>query len=54
MTAMMEPRQIAQGQLFYDFSLEAMVPPDHLLRSMDRFVDLSNVRCCPMKWCSWR
>lgn len=41
---MMGPRQIAQGQLFYDFSLEAMVPPDHLLRSIDRFVDLSNVR----------
>ena len=41
---MIGPRQIAQGRLFYDFSLEAMVPPDHLLRLMDRFVDLSNVR----------
>lgn len=49
---MMGPRQIAQGQLFYDFSLEAMVPPDHLLRSIDRFVDLSNVRptLCAANW----
>lgn len=41
---MMGPRQIAQGQLSYDFSLEAMVPADHLLRSLDHFVDLSSVR----------
>lgn len=42
--AMMGPRQIGQGQPFYDFSLEAMVPADHLLRSLDHFVDLSSVR----------
>jgi len=41
---MMGPRQVPQEQLFYEFSLEAMVPPDHLLRAMDRFVDLSGVR----------
>lgn len=42
--AMIGPRQIAQAQLFYEFSPKAIVPPDHLLRSMDRFVDLSAVR----------
>lgn len=41
---MMGPQQVSQGQLFYEFSLETMVPPDHLLRAMDRFVDLSCVR----------
>jgi hypothetical protein len=28
---MMGPRQVAQGSLFYEFSLENHVPPDHLL-----------------------
>ena len=41
---MMGPRQQVQGALFYDFSLEDHVPQDHLLRSIDRFVDLSSVR----------
>lgn len=41
---MLEPRQEAQGALFYEFSIEGHVPPDHLLRSIDRFVDLSNIR----------
>jgi transposase len=41
---MMGPRQVEQGALFYDFSLDAHVPCDHLLRSIDRFVDLSEVR----------
>ena len=41
---MMGPRQEAQGALFYDFSLEDHVPRDHLLRSIDRFVDLSGIR----------
>jgi len=41
---MMGPRQEAQGALFYEFSLEDHVPADHLLRSIDRFVDLSGVR----------
>ena len=35
---MMGPRQVAQGALFYEFSIEDHVPPDHLLRTMDRFV----------------
>ena len=41
---MMGPRQEAQGALFYDFSVEDHVPPDHLLRAVDRFVDLGGVR----------
>ena len=40
----MGPRQVAQGALFYEFSLERHVPEDHLLRSIDRFVELSDVR----------
>src|SRR3982751_2568823 len=37
-------RQVEQAALFYEFSLERHVPADHLLRSIDRFVDLSGVR----------
>jgi hypothetical protein len=33
-----------QEALFYGFSLERHVPNDHLLRKIDRFVDLSEVR----------
>ena len=41
---MLGPKQEAQGALFYEFSIEDHVPQDHLLRSIDRFVDLSNIR----------
>src|SRR5215813_5179961 len=41
---MMGPRQIDQAALFYEFSLERHVPATHQLRSIDRFVDLSDVR----------
>ena len=41
---MMGPRQEPQAALFYEFSLEDHVPQDHLLRSIDRFVDLSSIR----------
>ncbi len=41
---MMGERTVAQEALFYGFSLERHVPPDHLLRSIDRFVDLSGIR----------
>jgi transposase len=41
---MMGSRQVEQGVLFYNFSLDAHVPADHLLRSIDRFVDLSELR----------
>jgi len=37
-------QQVEQGSLFYDFSLERHVPADNLLRSIDRFVELSEVR----------
>jgi hypothetical protein len=40
----MESRQEAQPALFYEFSLEDHIPQDHLLRSIDRFVDLSSIR----------
>ena len=41
---MMGHRQVEQAALFYEFSLEKHVPPDHLLRSIDRFVELDEVR----------
>ena len=41
---MMGARQQAQGALFYEFSLEDHVPEDHLLRRIDRFVDLGGIR----------
>src|ERR1700738_2316941 len=41
---MMGPRQADQAALFYEFSLERHVPSAHLLRAIDRFVDLSDVR----------
>jgi len=41
---MLGPRQEAQGALFYEFSIDDHVPQDHLLRSIDRFVDLSDIR----------
>ena len=37
---MMGERQVDQAKLFYEFSLERHVPQDHLLRAVDRFVDL--------------
>lgn len=41
---MMGPKKEAQTALFYEFCLEDHVPADHLLRSIDRFVDLSDIR----------
>src|ERR1044072_5470555 len=41
---MMGHRQVEQAALFYEFSLERHVPGDHLLRSIDRFVDLGELR----------
>ncbi|MEM7213036.1 MAG: transposase, partial [Pseudomonadota bacterium] len=41
---MMGPRQVAQGSLFYEFSLEYHVPLDHLMCKIDRHLDLSDVR----------
>jgi transposase len=36
--------QVEQAALFYEFSLETHVPTDHRLRSIDRFVELGEVR----------
>jgi hypothetical protein len=41
---MMGPRHVAQGALFYEFSIDAFVPEGHLPRAMDRHVDLSDIR----------
>src|SRR5690348_16745840 len=41
---MMGERRVGQDALFYEFSLERHVPADHMLRSIDRFVELSGVR----------
>jgi transposase len=41
---MMGCRQVEQAALFYEFSLERHVPADHLLRSIDRFVELGELR----------
>ncbi len=41
---MMGERAVAQEALFYSFNIERHVPVDHLLRSIDRFVDLSDIR----------
>jgi transposase len=41
---MMGERRVDQAALFYEFSLERHVPATHLLRSNDRFVDMSDVR----------
>ena len=44
---MMGERQVHQDALFYEFSLERHVPERHLLRSIDRFVELAG---CGRHW----
>lgn len=34
----------SQERLFYSFSLEDPVPQNHLLRGIDRYLDLSSLR----------
>ncbi|OAN44315.1 ethanolamine ammonia-lyase [Paramagnetospirillum marisnigri] len=41
---MMGERTVMQEALFYSFNLEQHVPADHMLRSIDRFVELSGLR----------
>ena len=41
---MMGERQVRQKALFYGFSLEERLPADHPPRSIDRFVELSDIR----------
>src|ERR1700735_2938076 len=38
---MMGRREEGQGQFFYSFDLDKVVPPDHLVRQIDGFLDLS-------------
>src|SRR5215813_13178156 len=42
--SMMGDRKVQQDALFYEFSLERHVPEKHLLRAIDRFVELGGVR----------
>lgn len=37
---MMGRREDRQGQFFYEFNLDAVVPPDHLVRKIDAVLDL--------------
>jgi transposase len=46
------PRQVEQDDLFYEFSLDAHAPSEHLLRSIDRFVDLAELRRQLAPFCS--
>lgn len=41
---MMGERRVDQAALFYTFSLEDHVPANHLLRSIDRFVEMEGLR----------
>src|SRR5262252_4035192 len=41
---MMGERRAGQDALFYEFLLERHVPETHLLRSIDRFVELDGLR----------
>jgi len=41
---MLGPKQAAQRALFYEFSIDDHVPQDHLLRPIDRLVDLNSIR----------
>jgi len=41
---MMGHRRVEQAALFYEFSLERHIPDDHLLRSIDRFVEFGELR----------
>ena len=41
---MMGSNDKRQDELFYAFNLDEIVPQDHLLRDIDRVLDLSNLR----------
>jgi hypothetical protein len=47
---MMGELRVMQEALFYGFSLERHVPDNHMLRKIDRFVDLSEVRAHLEPW----
>jgi hypothetical protein len=41
---MMGQQETRQDQLFYSFDLETVVPRDHLLRGINQYLDLSDLR----------
>ncbi len=41
---MIGERTGTQEALFYGFSLKGHAPPDHMLWTIDRFVDLGDIR----------
>lgn len=41
---MMGSQTSSQERLFYSFNLEDHIPPNHLLRGIDRFLDLDSLR----------
>ena len=41
---MMGQLPAAQNALFYDFNLEQHIPPDHLLRQINQFLDFDSIR----------
>ena len=41
---MMGQRAVRQDSVFYGFDLDDHVPADHMLRSIDRFVELNDIR----------
>jgi transposase len=41
---MMGQQAVTQDRLFYSFNLDSLVPADHLLRRIDRFLDLGELR----------
>lgn len=41
---MMGRQNDGQGQLLYHFDLNELVPQDHLLRGIDRFLDFTELR----------
>ena len=41
---MMGDQLVMQESLFYEFCLDEFVPPNHMLRAIDRFIDLSDLR----------
>jgi hypothetical protein len=44
---MMGRRKDGQGQFFYAFNLDDVVPPDHLVRQIDGVLDLRANPACP-------
>jgi hypothetical protein len=50
---MMGHRQVDQAALFYEFSLEYHIPTDHLLRAIDRFVELGELEAGAGAFYSW-